>query len=432
MGKAIYTMTLDLNTTFSQSTVYAKQGDTDRQLIITLRSEGKAFSVDGALVVLSTTTPSGKVIEESTELIDNKIIYNFSKEITASVGSMDVELRIYKDGTVISPTFTLVVEERNNSTPVVESDSFKALDELYVSTNEATIRANDAAHFASSVALELEEARDNGEFKGDKGDKGDTGDKGDKGDRGEPGNSESPDYMIVAPAIPNTASGTAIAITDISPLEHILGVKARSKNKITSISQHTNTYITDGVITQINADTRSGLLFKVVATTNGVTEALATLTANEIGRYSMTFSVKEGLTQLVFGLGGTQRDTTVLLNTLPKGTYTISWENTNVTQGTISWCDMQIEEGTTATPYTPHIADVSTAKVQRYGGNLDTEPTTYDINADGTVEGVTSLYPTTTLVSDTEGIVLDVNYNADTKKYIDNKFAELAALIVNS
>lgn len=59
-----------------------------------------------------------------------------------------------------------------------------------------------------------------------------------------------------------------------------------------------------------------------------------------------------------------------------------------------------------------------------------TEPTTHLINADGTVVGVTSLYPVTTLVCDTEGVVLDVGYNADTKKYIDNIKAELQALVL--
>lgn len=77
--------------------------------------------------------------------------------------------------------------------------------------------------------------------------------------------------------------------------------------------------------------------------------------------------------------------------------------------------DIQIELGQGATEYEPF---------QRF--------IAHPINADGTVEGVTSLYPTTTLISATEGVVLDATYNVDTKKYIDNKFAELAALIVNS
>lgn len=56
-----------------------------------------------------------------------------------------------------------------------------------------------------------------------------------------------------------------------------------------------------------------------------------------------------------------------------------------------------------------------------------TEPTNHTPNADGTVDGVTSIYPTTTLIAD-NGVVLDVEYAADTKKYIDNKIAEAVAL----
>jgi hypothetical protein len=76
---------------------------------------------------------------------------------------------------------------------------------------------------------------------------------------------------------------------------------------------------------------------------------------------------------------------------------------------------MQIESGTEATPFEPY-----------------KEPTPYSINTNGMVDGVTSVYPTTTLIPDTEGVVIDAEYNADTKKYIDNKFAELAAMLLNS
>ena len=75
----------------------------------------------------------------------------------------------------------------------------------------------------------------------------------------------------------------------------------------------------------------------------------------------------------------------------------------------------QLEIGTSKTNYEPY-----------------KKPIIYTPNTDGTVEGITSLYPVTTLISNTQGIVLDVEYKVDTKKYIDNKFAELAATIVNS
>ena len=54
----------------------------------------------------------------------------------------------------------------------------------------------------------------------------------------------------------------------------------------------------------------------------------------------------------------------------------------------------------------------------------------YTSTSDGTVEGITSLSPNLTLMTDTKGVVIDMTYNADTKMYIDNKFAELQALIL--
>ena len=77
--------------------------------------------------------------------------------------------------------------------------------------------------------------------------------------------------------------------------------------------------------------------------------------------------------------------------------------------------NIQIEDNTGATQFEPYI-----------------EPVEYPVSADGTVEGVTLIYPTTTLMTDTAGAVMDCTYNADTKKYIDKKFAELQALILEA
>ena len=52
----------------------------------------------------------------------------------------------------------------------------------------------------------------------------------------------------------------------------------------------------------------------------------------------------------------------------------------------------------------------------------------YTPNADGTVEGVTSLYPNTTLMTDTEGVTIDCNYYKD----IDKAYNELTTSIALS
>ena len=71
----------------------------------------------------------------------------------------------------------------------------------------------------------------------------------------------------------------------------------------------------------------------------------------------------------------------------------------------------QLEIGATATEYEPYIT-----------------PTEYIPTADGTVNGVTSLYPNTTLTTDTEGVIINCNYNRD----INKAFAALEAALATT
>lgn len=86
----------------------------------------------------------------------------------------------------------------------------------------------------------------------------------------------------------------------------------------------------------------------------------------------------------------------------------------------VPWCDakggsvdnIQLELGTIKTDFEPYIEHTATT------------------NADGTVNGLKSVSPNMTLLTDTSGAVINLEYNADTKMYIDNKFAELQALFL--
>lgn len=79
----------------------------------------------------------------------------------------------------------------------------------------------------------------------------------------------------------------------------------------------------------------------------------------------------------------------------------------------------QLELGATATKY-----------------EMGIEPQSATANAAGTVEGLTSISPNMTLVTDTAGTVINLEYSADTKMYVDNELtkikAELSAAILNS
>ena len=73
--------------------------------------------------------------------------------------------------------------------------------------------------------------------------------------------------------------------------------------------------------------------------------------------------------------------------------------------------DVQIEVGSVATEYELYI-----------------EPTEYTANADGTVDGVMSVYPTTTLMTDTDGVTVDATYNKDANKVVASLEERIAAL----
>lgn len=71
--------------------------------------------------------------------------------------------------------------------------------------------------------------------------------------------------------------------------------------------------------------------------------------------------------------------------------------------------NIQLELGTTATAYEPY-----------------TEPTTYQSTANGTVEGVKSISPNMTLLTNNNGVVINANYLRDIDTYIDNLITNVA------
>ena len=71
--------------------------------------------------------------------------------------------------------------------------------------------------------------------------------------------------------------------------------------------------------------------------------------------------------------------------------------------------NIQIALGNTATDYEPYI-----------------EPQTATASADGTIKGLTSLSPNTTLISNTDGVIINCEYYRDIDTYIDNLTTNIA------
>lgn len=139
-----------------------------------------------------------------------------------------------------------------------------------------------------------------------------------------------------------------------------------------------NASVSNGVLTQVKADTKPTLEFIVQAYNNSTflrnVSNLQAITA--IGRYSWQFVKDNSFNTLVFGHNGASTDIkgyTDISHLIDGKAYTLTVEITNVTQGSFSWRDATINEGSAALPYEPYFEGLRSApvtKVESVGVNL--------------------------------------------------------------
>ena len=122
-----------------------------------------------------------------------------------------------------------------------------------------------------------------------------------------------------------------------------------------NIIENDNLSYTNGVFKQKSADTRDELQWKIQGFKGN--EYVKNLTATKVqksGTVYLTFTKDSSFDNLRFGINGAKIDTLVRFDaySLTDGkTYTISAKILNSTQGNVSWSNLQLEEGRTATTY---------------------------------------------------------------------------------
>lgn len=465
MKDSHYRISLDIHSTQSQVSLPVKQGDTSRKVFISLCEGGNPYQIDeDCLAVFSARKPDGNIIENNCIIANNVIEYTITEQTSAASGMLNCELKLYggNSGLITSPRFTVIVDSRAVSDEEIESTSeYSALTKLIDDTTKATSDANAAADIAKEKG---DYAQTQGDYAKSKGDAADTATSNANSAatqattastnannaaasatmqanaaataasnaETQANNARSATdlanaaasnanvvaeeiHSVAANALKGTASGTALTLTDVSPLEHEMKVKLSDPSAtltvcgknlldLTSIIGEMRT-ATGGTIT-CGADggiTGSG-------TPNGYVSLPNVILKLPRGKYVIS---KSGTSQNI-ACGCMVRDSEnnpllsvtidelvpnrfLDLNAYPnydniyiefkRGTPNVEMSGTAY---------FQIEEGTTATAYEPFA-----------------EATTHTPNADGTVEGVTSLYPTTILTTDTEGVTIDVEYNRD-------------------
>ena len=317
--------------------------------------------------------------------------------------------------------------------------------------------ANSAEQLAQSVRSDA----DSGAFKGDKGDKGDTGAvgaKGDKGDKGDPGkdavtdraysptseNAQSGKAVAEAlkaertyannsfsGALYGSASGEAVRLTDVSPIEHEIKIKLTAESNHSDFSGVTLKRYGKNLLPypykNTNIDyTFNGINYKVKSDGTVVLNG----TANEQSYFILAGLV---LNKGVYYLSG-----------CPSGgqgsTYSIYFQYDNFSYYKADYgsgvkidinekknCAVAINIGKNTT-----VSNLIFKPMLEVGSKLtDFEErrtaVAYTPAVDGTVTGVTSISPDMTFLSDTDGIIINAEYNKDLNKAI----SELRQAIIN-
>ena len=182
-----------------------------------------------------------------------------------------------------------------------------------------------------------------------------------------------------SPAIQDTNSGDiTLAIDDISPVNHDLGVKVRGKNLFDKDNANIlTTYFTaSGDVLDTNSKTTRSIWIPCSPNTTYTVSKIAS------ARFAVGFTNEEpmnGVTVNNVTFLPTATEITVTSNNNDK--YIIVWfyhssYDTSVTVEEIL-ASMQLELGTTATAYTPYV-DLATVTVSRYGKNLFDKSISFD------------------------------------------------------
>lgn len=241
---------------------------------------------------------------------------------------------------------------------------------------------------------------------------------------------------LFANALKGSASGEIVALKDVSPLEHILGVKVSSEN------------IAD--IEAVKVAAYGGNLFDINSLEKIFSSAEATITDNSItlqkenswGRIDFYWRIDKPLfgkkLNLSFNASYTDavRDSiiamyyftadgveTKFLEAKASTSFDVPAYQEGVCLKISFYLDASDGNGLQSVTYSNIRIGIDEAEYEPYKA-----PVEYTVNADGTVDGVKSIAPATTLTTDTEGVLIEVEYNKDANKVVATLEQRLAAL----
>ena len=239
-----------------------------------------------------------------------------------------------------------------------------------------------------------------------------VGKKGEKGDRGETGLSGTTN---AANALKGRAIGQNIALTDVSPIEHNVDIKLKSKNLVRSDSyRDVPAGEMGGAINVSIAEVKKGHIYTASWQTEDTgAEYMYFTLFSEKGRVILNKSSS-------FTANGERKFVTFTVSEdIVNGGGMAVQTSANNTKNSGLCSNFMLEEGDVATEYTPYVQDVSSGFVEITDENGRFEEV-YP-KEDGTLENIVSSYPSMNIRAMQEGTVVDATYNRD----INKAFTEL-------
>lgn len=287
-------------------------------------------------------------------------------------------------------------------------------------------------------------------IQGIQGEKGDTGEKGEKGDKGDTGEvSQAYAHLNFSNALKGSVSGEAVTISDVSPLEHEMSVRVSEVNNPEAVTvyscgknildladvdfegsdgskcqisngSHVKLYVPAGVTNPLY-NTQFGfteiwkmylpagsyyLLSKNVVTSSSINGSASFVMQNaesskQIAFVTMKYNNSDNAGMITIDEG--QEVQFLLFSYVDDVGYTVE---SDIMLLPAAWYG-----GSTAlTEYAKGVATIA-----------------HSVNLDSTVSGVTSLYPYTTLMTDTPGALIECEYNRD----INKAFEEITQAIIS-
>lgn len=252
----------------------------------------------------------------------------------------------------------------------------------------------------------------------------------------------------VGSAITKTVSGEVVSVEDVSPVEHEMSVKvncpegvdpstvtlSRCGKNFWQSKGMTYPRTVSGVTIDYDPNTQ-------IYTFNGTSTSPGDLYTMPNNTYIMRINKGETWTLKVEVISGNVDGGTTSSGKISPLVNTSDYTNTIHANTESLYLTKTYTESADITKMYFYVYSVGTVfnnfkiRVQFEQNNKPTEfekhkdLSNYNPSSNGIVEGVTSLSPTMTLLTDTEDVTVECKYNVDTKAYIDQKFAELQALI---